>query len=283
MMMDPPLWLVAGDTRAERLRRASARIRRWLSARHSLRAEALMVLAFYAAYEATRGFVVGDRRVAVDHAHAIASLEQRLHVFIEPAVQDAVQAVPELLTLLGAAYLTLHLSVTAGLLLWLHRHRPTAFARVRTTLLLASAIALLGFLLYPTAPPRMADVGVVDTISGRHVDLNEGLISSLYNPFAAVPSLHMGYALVVGAALARFARTRVARVAGIAYPLAVLVAIVATGNHFIFDAAAGAVVVVVAYVIAATISRTEVAPATSSVTFLAARAKEGRTERDLAA
>jgi hypothetical protein len=212
--------------------------------------EAAIVLAFYAAYEASRGLVVGDRGVAVDHARAITSLEQSLHVFVEPTVQRALQAVPELVTLIGGAYLTLHLSVTAALLLWLHRRRPAAFAHVRTTLLLASALALVGFLLYPTAPPRLADIGLVDTVSNRHVDLNKGLLSSLYNPYAAVPSLHMGYALVVTAALVRYARTRLARLTGLVYSLFVLLVIVATGNHFLFDAAAGAAVVALAHLLA---------------------------------
>jgi hypothetical protein len=229
---------------------ASSRIAQWLATGHALRVEAAIVLAFYAAYEASRGLVVGDRGVAVDHARAITSLEQRLHVFVEPSVQRAVQAVPELVTLIGGAYLTLHLSVTAGLLLWLHRRRPAAFAHVRTTLLLASALALVGFLLYPTAPPRLADVGLADTVSNRHVDLNKGLLSSLYNPYAAVPSLHMGYALVVTAALVRYARTRLARLTGLVYSLFVLLVIVATGNHFLFDAAAGAAVVALARLLA---------------------------------
>jgi hypothetical protein len=63
---------------------------------------------------------------------------------------------------------------------------------VRTALLLASGLALVGFLAFPTAPPRLAALGIADTISGGDVDLNHGLVSSLYNPFAAVPSMHVG-------------------------------------------------------------------------------------------
>ena len=92
-------------------------------------------------------------------------------------------------------------------------------------------------------------LGIVDTVSSGHVDLNKGLVSSLYNPVAAVPSLHMGYALIVGAVLVRFGNRRVVRAAGVTYPLLVLVVIVATGNHFFFDAATGAVVVVLAFVL----------------------------------
>jgi PAP2 superfamily len=255
--MLPPPQLVQSTAALTRTgsRFAAARVARWLTTRHTLRVEAAIVLAFYAAYEASRGLVVGDRNVAVDHARAITSLEQRLHVFVEPSVQHAVEAVPELVTLIGGAYLTLHLSVTIGLLLWLHRRRPAAFAPVRTTLLLASALALVGFLLYPTAPPRLAGVGLVDTVSSRHVDLNNGLLSSLYNPYAAVPSLHMGYALVVTVTLVRYARTRLARLTGLLYSLFVLLVILATGNHFLFDAAAGAAVVALAHLLAYAIGR----------------------------
>jgi hypothetical protein len=212
----------------------------WLSVRHSLHAESLVVVALYALYEACRGLVAGDRATAVAHARWVASFEQTLHVFLEPRVQEAARSVPGLVGVLGLAYLTLHLSVTAGLLLWLHRRRPASFAFVRTTLLVASALALVGFLAFPTAPPRLAGLGIADTVSGRHVNLNTGLVSSLYNPFAAVPSLHMGYSLVVGGAIFSYSRNRIAKAAGAAYPVLVLFMIVATGQHFLFDAAAGA-------------------------------------------
>jgi hypothetical protein len=234
---------------------APARVARLLSTRHSLQVEAVALLTLYATYEAARGLVAGNRRVAIEHAHTVASLERKLHLFVEANVQHAAGAVPGLLTLLGNAYLTLHLSVTAGLLLWLHQRRPTMFARTRTTLLLASGLALIGFVVFPTAPPRLAELGIADTVSGGLVDLNKGLVSSLYNPFAAVPSMHVGYALIVAAALVRCDNRRIVQLTGLAYPLLVVLVIVATGNHFLFDAAAGALVVVIAYPLAAAISR----------------------------
>jgi hypothetical protein len=161
-------------------------------------------------------------------------------------------------SLLGAAYLTLHLTVTIAVLLWLHRRRPAAFAFVRTTLLLASGIALVGFLAFPTAPPRLAGVGLADTVSNGSVDLNHGLVSALYNPYAAVPSMHIAYALVVSLALMRLAHRRLVRAAAALYTPFVLLVIVATGNHFFFDAATGAAVAGVAAAIAL---RLRVAPA----------------------
>jgi hypothetical protein len=252
-------------------------IRRYLATRHSLRAEAATVLTLYALYEVARGLVVGDERVAVDHAHAVALLERRLHLLVEPNVQHAAQAAPGLIGFLGAAYLMLHFSVTAGLLLWLHQRRPAAFAAIRTTLLIASAIALVVFVAFPTAPPRLAEIGVTDTVSNRHLDLNTGLVSSLYNPFAAVPSMHFGYALVVAVALIRFGHGRLIRIAGLLYAPFVLLVIVATGNHFFFDAVAGAAVAAVAYLVARAIA----APAASSQQVHAIRVASGarRTEK----
>src|SRR5262249_4760170 len=171
--------------------------------RHSLAVEAIGVLALYALYEATRGVIAGDRVAAVRHADDIASLERSLHVFVEGRVQDAAGTLPGLIGALGLLYLTMHLTVTGVYLLWLHRRRPGAFPFVRTTLLIASALALIGFLVFPTAPPRAAALGISDTISSGHVNLNHGLISSLYNPFAAVPSMHVGYAVIVAASLVR--------------------------------------------------------------------------------
>jgi PAP2 superfamily len=132
--------------------RTAGRPRRWLSVRHSLRSEAFVVLALYGLYELARGLVVGDAAEAVRHAHRLVALERSLHLLVEAKVQHAAHALPGLTGLLGGAYLSLHLAVTAGVLLWLHQRRPTAFPFVRTTLLLASGLSLVGFLVFPTAP-----------------------------------------------------------------------------------------------------------------------------------
>src|SRR6476646_10294917 len=88
----------------------------------------------------------------------------------------------------------------------------------------------------------LAGIGIADTISNGHVDLNHGLVSSLYNPYAAVPSMHLGYAAIVGASLYLHGGRPILRVAAFLYPALQLFVIVATGNHFFFDAASGALV-----------------------------------------
>ena len=227
-------------------RRPPSSFRRALARRGSWRAEAVSAAAVYGIYELSRGLLAGDPPTAIRHATDIAALERSIHLFIERDVQRWAHSIPGLLGLFGGLYLTLHLAVTGGYLLWLYRHRPSAYALVRTTLLVATLISLVIFALYPTAPPRIAGIGISDTISGAHFNLNRGLVSSVYNPFAAMPSMHFGYALVVGASLAYEAGPRSVRVAGSVYPALVLLIILTTGNHFLSDAIAGALVVGVA-------------------------------------
>jgi hypothetical protein len=245
--------------------RTAGQLPRWLSVRHSLRTEAVVVLALYGLYELTRGLVVGDADVASAHANRLVAVERSLHLLFEVNVQRAVHALPGLTGLLGVAYLTLHLAVTAGVLLWLHQRRPAAFPFVRTTLLLASGLALVGFLVYPTAPPRLADIGIADTVSNGHVDLNRGLVSSLYNPYAAVPSMHVGYALIVAAGVFRIDPHLLVRALALLYPPFVLLVVVATGNHFFVDAAAGLLVAALAMAAAAVLTRRPAATRLSAI------------------
>ncbi|HZC28910.1 MAG TPA: phosphatase PAP2 family protein, partial [Gaiellaceae bacterium] len=207
-------------------------------------------------YELIRGRGHATLAAARAHSDAIVSVERHLHVFGERAVQDAVRALPAVPTLLGLAYIVLHFVGTTSFVVWTFRSRREHFAFVRNTLVAATAIALVVYVLFPAAPPRLAGLGFADTVStGSGVDLSSNLLGSLYNPFAAVPSLHFGYALLVGAGIAALARHRVARVAGAVYPFVMLFVIVATGNHFFFDAFAGAVVVAAAVSLARALSR----------------------------
>ena len=204
----------------------------------------------YVVYEIVRGFRHEDLTTAVDHAQRIVHLEQA-GLCSERAVQRFAEAVPMLTHVLALLYPGLHVTATAGVLVRLHRTRRQAFPLVRTALVLMTALALVVYVLYPVAPPRLALGGFVDTVSRNGpVKLSSKLLGRFYNPVAAVPSLHVGYAALVGGAIAWQARRAPVRVVGALYPLLSLFVIVATGNHFYFDAAAGAAVAVVATVVA---------------------------------
>jgi hypothetical protein len=143
-------------------------------------------------------------------------------------------------------YLSLHLGLTGLLLLWLHQRRPHAYPFFRTTLLFVSTVALIGYLTFPTAPPRLS-VDLLNSGSDRlPVNINNGFVSDFYNPYAAVPSMHAACSFVVGAALLLYGRHWLIRVGGLAYPLFIAFIVVATGNHFLFDVGVGALVDVLA-------------------------------------
>jgi hypothetical protein len=234
---------------------AVSRTRGWLSARHSLRAELLVVVGLYVLYESTRAVVVGRRNVALQHAYDVVSIERSLHLFVEASVERTAERLSGLTSTLEVLYLSLHLVLTGLLLLWLHQRCPSAYPFFRTTLLLASGVALIGYLVFPTAPPRLSITSLDPNLRGVPLNINSGLVSGLYNPYAAVPSMHAAYALVVGAALFRQARNWVIRLIGLVYPVFVVLVIVATGNHFLFDVGIGAFVDVLAAVAAAFLLR----------------------------
>jgi hypothetical protein len=212
-------------------------------------------VALYAVYEVVRGFGSEDFAAARLHTDEIVSLERSLGVYWEHGVQTASLGVPGLGSALGFLYLALHLVGTAAFLIWVHRSHRRAFAFVRTSIVLATAIALVGYVLYPAAPPRLAGLGFSDAVSSHTgLNLSSDLLGALYNPIAAVPSLHFGYALIVGAGMAWLARRRWVKIVGALYPLAMLYIIVATGNHFLFDAVAGGAVVIAAWLLAAAVA-----------------------------
>jgi len=215
------------------------------------RIEAAAAVALYGAYELVRGLGGEDWAAARLHTADIVALERSLGIFWERGIQNASLDVPGLARILGVLYITLHFAGTIAFLIWVHRRRPHAFALVRTTLVVSTGLALAGYILYPAAPPRLAGLGFADAVSDKAgINLSSDLLGALYNPLAAVPSLHFGYALLVGAGLFALGSSRTARLAGALYPLAMLYIIVATGNHFFVDAAIGGIVVVAAWLLA---------------------------------
>ena len=228
-----------------------ARIRHIADRPYPGRIELAALAVLYGAYELVRGFGGEDWVAARAHTADIVALERRLNLFVERDIQNLASALPGVPALLGFLYVALHFAGTAAALTWVHRRRPHAFPFLRTTLIVSTALALVGYVLYPAAPPRLANMGFADTVTSHTgLDLSSDLLGSLYNPIAAVPSLHFGYALIVGVALAQLASRRSYRIAGALYPVAMLLIIVATGNHFFFDAVAGAAVVAAGWVAA---------------------------------
>jgi hypothetical protein len=238
--------------------------------------EGAILLSLYGVYELVRGGGSTTLQLARQHTDWIVSLERHLHVFGERAVQHATHAVPALPSVLGVAYMVLHFGGTLGFLFWMYRRHREHFPLVRNTMIVGTAIALVIYVVFPAAPPRLAGLGFVDTVTnGAHLNLSSNLLGNVYNPFAAVPSLHFGYALIVGVAIAAYASRRWVRIAAAFYPLVMLLVIVGTGNHFFFDAAAGGLVVGIGYAAARSIQRRTTQP---SLRLVAGGRPEHRSE-----
>jgi hypothetical protein len=226
-------------------------LRAWLSHSHSGLREIGGLALLYGFYEVVRGAGGEDVEVALANTADIVAVEQAIGVYVERGVQNAFEAIPFAPTALGLAYMLLHFVGTAVALVWVHRQHPDRFPLVRTTFVAATALALVGYVFYPAAPPRLAELGFSDTVTrSTGLDLSSNLLGALYNPFAAVPSLHFGYALIVGVVLAVVAERRIVRIAGALYPATMLLIIVATGNHFFVDAALGGLVVGIGWLVA---------------------------------
>jgi len=231
-----------------------SRPRRWtpcwaqaqIAARHALWVEVLAVCLLYALYDSGRGLAVSRAATAIRDAQLVARVERELHVFVEPEVQRALAHAHWLTTFFGIGYASFQLGITGLVLLWLYWWHPNVFPRVRTLLIVTSLLALVGFVLFPAAPPRLAGVGISDTLHIARATAESGVLAFLYNPYAAVPSLHESYAVIAGGSVALFAGRRLVRAIGVLYPLYTAVEVVATGNHFLFDIATGAAAVGVA-------------------------------------
>jgi hypothetical protein len=131
-----------------------------------------------------------------------------------------------------------------GALVYLYLRHNRSFYFVRNMFVIAMFIALIGYVVFPTAPPRfMPEWGFIDSVSdvtGVHVSHASASLSTLVNPYAAVPSMHVCFALMIGWPLARLTRRRIVKVVWFLYPFLMAFVIIATANHFIFDAILGA-------------------------------------------
>lgn len=208
----------------------------------SLRREVAIGLGVYGLYLLVRRLVLrGDgRERARRNAERVVRVEERLGIHVEPTVQRALLRFPRLVHGLNVGYGLFNVSLTVGWLVFLYRRRDPAYHRVRRSAALTYVAVEPVFLLFPTAPPRVLE-GFVDTISEvSGVDLEHPFLLRFYNPIAAMPSLHVAFAVLTGAAIAE--RSRSVLVKGAAYGYAPLVSLVVagTGNHYVLDAVAGA-------------------------------------------
>jgi membrane-associated phospholipid phosphatase len=208
-----------------------------------LRQVALFGLA-YLGYRLVRGLVEPEANVAFAHARDLISLELSLHMFVEPSIQAWASGSHFVMGLASWLYVNAQTTITVAALVYLYLHHNKNFYFVRNMFMIAMVIALVGYTVFPTAPPRfMPEWGFIDSVSdftGVRVDHASATANALFNPYAAVPSMHVAFALMIGWPLAKLAKHRIVSVLWLLYPFLMAFVIVVTANHFIFDAILGA-------------------------------------------
>jgi hypothetical protein len=196
----------------------------------------------YVLYQVVRGIADGSGYKPFGDATKIINLERVLHVFVEPSIQQWVAARHWLMEVADWTYLNAHYFITLGVLVWLYLRRNDSFYFVRNMFMVAMAIALVGYWLYPTAPPRlMPEWGFTDSVQQfTGITVEKGPGSEFLNFYAAVPSMHVCFAIMIGWPMSLLTRRRAVKVVWRLYPLLIVFVVVATGNHYLTDAFLGA-------------------------------------------
>ena len=204
-------------------------------------------MGFLWAYRYTRGIADRDPFKAFHNGLRVADVEHRLTGLWELSIQSFVSSSGILRDLTAWTYWHSQFTVLGLVLLWVYLWRNEHFVQLRNTILLANLIGLVGFVLMPTAPPRMfPELGFVDTLANFGINHNSAIVRADANPYAAMPSLHAADSLIIGVALFFIVRSKWAKALWLLWPLWVWFSVMATGNHFWLDIVAGILVATVA-------------------------------------
>src|SRR6187200_1152962 len=181
----------------------------------ALRQVLLFFIAYYG-YRLVRGAIddPAGASVAFQNARNVIHLEQGLGLFVEPSIQAWASTKPAIIDFASWVYLNCQTSVTLGALVFLYLFHNKSFYFVRNMFMVAMGIALIGYTVYPTAPPRfLPEWGFFDAVSNfTGVGHDDVTVNAVFNPYAAVPSMHVCFALMIGWPLAKLVKHRAARI-----------------------------------------------------------------------
>ena len=223
------------------MRSALAKIGRWLphgwgDAGKQL---GLFVLADLC-YETVRGIAEGNANQACANARSVIDVESSMGLFFEEGLQNAVMQQAWLIDIANFAYMNSHFVVTTVFMVWLYLFRNDSFYFVRNMFMVAMGLALVGYALVPTAPPRFfEELGFVDTLDKVSVNHDSAFVQMFVNPYAAIPSMHCAFSLMIGVAGALVTRNLAGRILWCVYPAFVFFVVIVTGNHFWLDGVIG--------------------------------------------
>jgi hypothetical protein len=215
--------------------------------------EILLIAVSYWIYSMIRNAVPEQKAKALANADWIWKVENQLGIAVEKTINHAADSVTWLIVSMNYYYATLHFIVTIGVLVWLYRWQPGRYAAARTILFATTGVALVGYYLYPLAPPRLMNGGgFVDTVLVHHTwgSMASGDLKHMSNQYAAMPSMHIGWSTWCGLTIFFLASVPWVRILGLLYPTLTLVVIVATANHFWLDAVGGVLCLSFGYAVA---------------------------------
>ncbi len=220
-------------------------------------AECGLMVALFLMYYVTRGIAAGKEAVAFGHAREVMHVEQKLGLFHEIALQTQFLTEPTFIRLLNFVYAYTHLAALIVFAIWVFAFHSERYAEIRNTFLVILGTGLAIYIIFPLAPPRFFPyTGFVDTLqmySGINYDQQS--IAMLYNPFAAMPSLHVGFALFTGIGIIKVGRRKIHWLVGLGYPLLMATAVIGTANHYILDVIVGSLITILAYLIVPRLTR----------------------------
>lgn len=226
----------------------------WLPRRPRLWVELLLIAFSYTTYSLIRNAAPERIEQAQLNAKAVWDFQDDIGLAFELAVNHAVEGVTWLVVTMNYYYATLHFIVTVGVLVWLFRSHPGRYGATRLVLFAATGAALLGYYLYPLAPPRLMEG--MDFVDTARVHETWGSLSAqgtglaaVSNQYAAMPSMHIGWSVWCGLTVVTLAGPVWLKVLGALYPVVTLFVIVATANHFWLDAVGGVVCLGLGYLV----------------------------------
>ena len=192
----------------------------------------------YGTYLAVRGLTIGSPHTALAHAADVVDVERAVGCFREAALQERLAPVADAFS---TYYMLGFGPVIAAMALWLGLRRRESYRGFRNALLFSVGLATLAYVFFPTAPPRLAGLGIHDTVGLSSHDTGS-FLGIRFNPYAAVPSMHVGWSVLVAYFGLRAVRNRFGRALFVAHPVVMAITVTATGNHFFFDSVTGAAV-----------------------------------------
>jgi membrane-associated phospholipid phosphatase len=215
--------------------------------RYQIAAQVLLCVGAVFVYFRIRGLTDANRAEAYQNADLIQAAERQLGIDWEYALQQQVIDSPLATKVLNWIYIFGHWPVIVVVLIWLLTRHPEVFRRIRNAMFASGAVGMVIFAAFPVAPPRLDGLGLVDTVAEQSSAYRILQPTAFTNQYAAMPSLHVGWDLLIGLAIWTAARQVWLRLLGLAMPVAMTISVVLTANHYLLDIVAGAGLTTVAW------------------------------------